>query len=210
MKKISTKNPTLPTKTRRKRLLILSILLAVLLVATAFCVWYYYSNDQSKQASNHSTANQNNQTNPINQLPDNNHPELPKETILKIPELGIQFTLPEGLEDLEYRVIEGNGGSDVIRHVTFITKSLMDLDKQKSGNNGGYCTAERGVIGGIILYKNSHHDEGGYANTTKVKSGHAGYMGTQSGCSVSEEVFNLQLQQASLLREASKTITTIE
>ena len=183
------------------RILVLILVGAALVV---FCWWYFFVNKPVNTSVIEKTG-----------AVEQNSPAQPQSpqavaNIFKIPELGIQLTLPEGLEDLEYRVIEGNGGSDVIRHVTFITKSLMDLDKQKSGNNGGYCTAERGVIGGIILYKNSHHDEGGYANTTKVKSGHAGYMGTQSGCSGSEEVVNLQLQQASLLREASKTITTIE
>ena len=112
-----------------------------------------------------------------------------KENIFKIPELGIQFVLPEGLE---YKIVEGKEKLDVIKYTTFSVKNLTDLDRQKNGINASNCALESGVIGGIILYKNSYYDEAGYANTWIVGGAHVGYIGPKSGCSGYGEVVNLR------------------
>ena len=82
-----------------------------------------------------------------------------KENIFKIPELSIQFVLPEGLE---YKIVEGKEKLDVIKYATFSVNNLTDLDIQKNGINTSNCALESSVMG-VILYKNSYYDEAGYA-----------------------------------------------
>ena len=73
-----------------------------------------------------------------------------KENIFKIPELSIQFVLPEGLE---YKIVEGKEKLDVIKYTTFSVKNLTDLDRQKNGINASNCALESGVIGGLYFIK---------------------------------------------------------
>ncbi|MBB1559873.1 hypothetical protein HG441_001840 [Candidatus Saccharibacteria bacterium] len=91
-----------------------------------------------------------------------------KENIFKIPELGIQFVLPEGLE---YKIVEGKEKLDVIKYATFSVKNLTDLDRQKNGTNTSNCALERGVIGVLYFIKTATTDEAGYANTWIVRGG---------------------------------------
>lgn len=73
-----------------------------------------------------------------------------KENIFKIPELSIQFVLPEGLE---YKIVEGKEKLDVIKYATFSVKNLTDLDRQKNGINASNCALESGVIGVLYFIK---------------------------------------------------------
>ena len=73
-----------------------------------------------------------------------------KENIFKIPELGIQFVLLEGLG---YKIVEGKEKLDVIKYATFSVKNLTDLDRQKNGINASNCALESGVIGGLYFIK---------------------------------------------------------
>ena len=54
-------------------------------------------------------------------------------------------------------MVEGEEKLDVIKYTTFSVKNLTDLDRQKNGINASNCALESGVIGGIILYKNSYY-----------------------------------------------------
>ena len=114
-----------------------------------------------------------------------------KENIFKIPELGIQFVLPEGLE---YKIVEGKEKLDVIKYATFSVKNLTDLDRQKNGTNTSNCALERGVIGVLYFIKTATTDEAGYAN--KYMDSTWGYIGPKSGCSGSGEVVNLRFKIA--------------
>ena len=98
---------------------------------------------------------------------------------------------------MEYKIVEGEEKLDVIKYATFSVKNLADLDRQKNGINASNCALESGVIGGIILYKNSYYDEVGYANTWDSRGGaHVGCIGPQIGCSGSGEVVNLRFKIA--------------
>lgn len=95
------------------RILVLILVGAALVV---FCWWYFFVNKPVNTSVIEKTG-----------AVEQNSPAQPQSpqavaNIFKIPELGIQLTLPEGLEGLEYRVRKSEDNAYL---VGFTTKDLV-------------------------------------------------------------------------------------
>lgn len=186
--------------------IIASILLVAVLVFTG---WYLYGQSHSTQQSS--------TTNTVKDNPANSNVEKPNETpkddiaqagdIFKIPELGIQFVLPEGLEGLEYEMIYDNNVNKV---ASFSSRSLIKADSRCNPKNGtplGAITSmpdttdPKELLGPYVTLsdENFKHINGRYVIL----------QAPQSGCSDKMDVGDLQTRQVNLLYESYKNTITL-
>lgn len=201
----SKSNQSKATRKANPLLIIFGILLLLAIVATTW--WYFFASPQSKQQNSTTNTTQNQTVDTTPDTPD----ELPKDDIVKagdvfkIPELGIQFELPEGLEGLEYEVREWNSiddaSGDTIKHESpyFVTSLLKERDTRCSYGAIGVITRVSPQI---------MESDNPIPAKYKKKLGESYYIfnGPTQPCSAEDDTNKLQSLQISLLLESLQTI----
>ncbi|OGC55941.1 hypothetical protein A2797_02695 [candidate division WWE3 bacterium RIFCSPHIGHO2_01_FULL_48_15] len=177
----------------KKRIGIASIWIFLVVIAVGIGGWFSWQAYQNWQAEkNKNTA----------------------DNILQIKELGIQMTLPSGLEkaDVIYEwdatpaTREDSDGRiyHVLGYVTFTTASLIAKDE--------FCAINDGF--GIVAFYKLAEDTSGYAigsgpsDIRRVGDFYMGFLGPQAACT--EHDFDLEETQLALFLEAFYTITPIQ
>ncbi len=186
---------------------IVYIIASILLVAVlVFAGWYLYGQSRSMQQNNTANANQNNIKQDKISEPNNIDKNIAAaDRIFKIPELGIQFVLPEGLEGLEYKMVDTGYVNEDGNHVNrqsayFTTKKLRQADE--------HCTAGFiGAIGPIPL--DTPRDDGAERWRVRLDNYALMFNGPQAGCSDKMDVGDLQTRQVNLLYESYKNTITL-
>lgn len=178
--------------------LILVIAVAVLLGVVG---WLVYK-DNHKTTLTPVTNNASSATTSANK---SNTKTTTTSNILKIPELGIEITLPNSLKDLTYAVINQtpvNGEADI--SVGLSTMSLTNLDPQ--------CAASQSPIG--VLSKadgqypvSPNIDNNSGALVKQYSTYYIAFAGSQAACSSSTSTQNIQTSDKSELILNSSTVT---
>lgn len=169
------------------------ILLVVLLFTlAALGVWAYNATKKSNSTTGSTIPTNSTQT------PATSPTQTPTDTrVFKIPELGIQMTLPEGLEGLEYKVDKNSSTGDI--YAIFNTKDLKQADQN--------CV-KYGSIGTFMRYSKDPTDRSS-SNLKKIGVNYYEYIHPQQSCTTSDVVDELQTKQSALLSEAFDTIAII-
>ncbi len=198
---------TKPSRSNRTVFIVVGVIVAL---ALALGGWYFCNKTQSQQNNNTTDVTQNK---PIDSDVDTPN-EVPQDDIVragdtfKIPELGIQFVLPEGLEGLEYEMIYDNNTNKV---ASFSSRSLIKADSRCNPKNGtplGAITSmpdttdPKELLGPYVTLsdENFKHINGRYVIL----------QAPQSGCSDRTDALDLQTKQGHLLWSIFKTVTPIE
>lgn len=144
-----------PKATRKANplLIIFGILLLLAIVATTW--WYFFASPQAKQQNSTTNTTQNQTVDNTPNIPDEPSKDdiIKAGDVFKIPELGIQFVLPEGLEGLEYEVAEDKyiNDSGVVTQVKFAYFSSSELRKVDSRCGRSALGQIRKIPGDTVL-----------------------------------------------------------
>ena len=198
------KQQTAKQPAKRTRHLYGAAIIGMLIIVLAGTWWYF--NGPNLQLSSTFPANSAEQKDSIEEPKQPTNPNDITDAhnnIFKIPELGIQFVLPEGLEGLEYEMIDTSytdeSGVRVERFSpAFITEGVR--------GKGGLCGF--GSVGTISVISKDMPDY----NREYIKSTGGVYYiinGPQSSCSYAEGTAELQSEQFNLLVQAFKSMTSI-
>lgn len=193
--------PTPARTTKQPSTLPKFILLAVLLILAALGVWAYNSTTQTTKNNTTPTTTVPTDT---TQAPANTPAQTPTDKqIFKIPELGIQMTLPAGLEGLEYEMQDSSYTDDsgkLIPRVSpaFTTSKLVELEK----------TCSFGSLGVILKVPSNTKPYGGDP-MVKVDSFSVILSRPQSPCANNDSASSLQVAQMNLLKDALNSTNPI-
>lgn len=184
----------MPAKTKSSRnsrtgIIIISAMVALVL---ALGGWYLYSKTQSQQNNTNITNTTQNETktnDTINPNDTNKNIETAGE-MFRIPELGIRFVLPEGLEGLEYEMVDLSDGGKSARFTTTEIRNSKDATE--------YCLASKGALGGLVKFtydptNKSDENTAFQLSLFKIGSNYFGYQGSQQPCSQDEDIAQKQL-----------------
>jgi hypothetical protein len=174
------------------------LLVVLLLILAALGVWAYNTYSSTKKSNTTTTS-----TIPTDstQSPTNSPTQTPTDKqIFKIPELGIQMTLPAGLEGLEYEVDKDK--SDGHLYAVFMTSRLREKNRGADGCMIGmvqtWGTENKGTLA---------------SNRGPIKGGQSYYyfVAPQQPCpNVAESEYSEQSASAALLMKAFDTLSVIE
>ena len=194
---------------KRTRHLYGAAIIGILIIALAGTWWYL--NGPNLQLSSIFPANSAEQKDSTEEP---KHPTNPNDitdaqnNTFKIPELGIQFVLPEGLEGLEYTLVYNDDANKV---VSLSSEALIKADPR--------CSSEDSTALGLITSMPDTADPkellGPYValnddNFKHINERYIILQAPQSGCSDKTDALNLQTEQGHLLWSAFKTTSVIE
>lgn len=210
MRKVATKPSNTNKQTTNKRRKF--ILLVILLVSLSIFAYYYFRfiNKTNDHNNINPTTNQPISTEPITNQTTNNQPNITKENIFKIPELGIQFVLPEGLEGLEYRLGMSTSGMPL---VNFTTKDLVN--SHRASKTDGVCelsySYKYAALGSLYqIDRPPEEEQASRPITKKINGRYYAYSTPQQPCSMDNATNQIQSRQLTLLAETIETITEIK
>lgn len=197
-KQQTAKQQTAKQPAKRTRHLYGAAIIGMLIIVLAGTWWYF--NGPNLQLSSTFPANSAEQKDSIEELKQPTNPNDITDAhnnIFKIPELGIQFVLPEGLEGLEYEMREWNSidnSGNTTKHTSpyFVTDLLREKDLQCS----------YGAIGVISKIPPSlMESDSPIPSKYKRKMGENYYIfnGPPQPCSLDEAANSLQSSQINLL-----------
>lgn len=122
---------------------------------------------------------------------------------VKVPELGIEITVPDSLKDLQYVV-----DTTSVPGTTFVRLTTASLEAMDGASS--QCTAAQSALGVMWKMTSSPADTGARATTYKqVGAAYILYDHPQQGCSNKPATNQLQSSQATLLETAIQTAQTI-
>lgn len=176
---------------------IVEVLIAIVVIAVlAGAGWLVYERVKPTTTKSNTTSNQNQSTNQHNANTGN---QQTTGNTFKIPELGVELTLPDSIKDLKYAVDTTTvAGTTSVR---FTTATLEAKD-----GTGSQCTATQSALG--VMWKSASNpaDTGAAATASKqVGDAYILYNRAQQGCSSNTSTTDLQSSQAKLLEAAVQT-----
>ncbi len=199
----SNKNSKKHNSHKKAYIIVISILLVAALV---FASWYLYNQSRSAQQDNAASTTDNKPIDGNASTPDKNQTEDIKDvgTIFKIPELGIQFVLPEGLEGLEYEMVDLPDGGKSAGFTTAEIRSSKDATE--------YCLASKGALGGLVKFtydptNRSDENTAFQLSLFKIGSNYFSYQLPPQSCSLDE---NIGQKQLDLSRKLSASLRNAE
>ena len=166
------------------------ILVIVILACAAVYMTSYYASHNNAVVTGNSSSTQGTTQPPI----DTNTQQPVDGQTFKIPELGIQMTLPEGLEGLEYNV-ETNSQDSRVLYANFVTADIIE-------KNGGDA---RCSIGTIARWTSNPGELGSSARAISIGKYYYSYTSPQQPCINTDATDSMQQQQSSLLQKAFDT-----
>lgn len=175
-------------------IVVLLVVIAVI-AALAGTGWVVYQRVKPGTAKTNTTSNQN-QTN--QHAGNTGNPQTQANTF-RIPELGIELTLPDSLKDLKYAV-----DTNSVPGTTFVRFTTATLEAQDGA--GSQCTAAQSALG--VMWKSASNpaDTGAAATASKqIGDVYILYNRPQQGCSSNPSTTQLQSSQAKLLEAAVQT-----
>lgn len=161
-------------------------LVAILILAA----WYLYHQSSSQQ--NNVTNTTNNKPIDDNSMPDQTPaPDgdvVKVGQIFRIPELGIQFELPEGLEGLEYEVV----GRDSSKAIS-VAFTLQEYRKSSD-----LCNAKNAPLGALVRFSYNPLENpdmtGAFPqNTFTIEPYYFSYRSPQQPCSQDDDMAQKQI-----------------
>lgn len=188
MAKIPTKHP------HKLRTALLWLLLLVVIIALGVLGYLFFYQNNAKRDNSTATTTAPPASQSPQQSTNSTTPPVASTQTFKIPELGAQMTLPDGLEGLRYNIDTSVQGLTL---ANFTTSTLVASSSS--------CT--EGAIGSIALYYQTD-PKAIHANVTdsrQVGKYYYAYIHPQSGCSTGS-TSNLQAQQADQLHQAFATL----
>lgn len=203
-----------PPKTKRaggmsKPLLILIVVILMLAAAAGVYFWQHSQVNSAQGKSDGLNQQISNLQKQINDLKKANQqaaqkPATSDQNVIKVTELGIQFTVPDSIKDLTYTVKTNTFGTNQTELTAyFTTASLLAKDKQ--------CSSDDGAVGAISKVTGTYPTKPTPDNTDgpltkQFSTFYVSYSRGQAACSMDKTVQALQASQASALQEAVKNV----
>lgn len=172
-----------PKSLSKKWLYAVILVIVILACAVVYTTSYYTSHNNAAVMTGNSFSTQGNTQPPVD------------GQTFTIPELGIQMTLPEGLEGLEYSV-ETNSQDSRVLYANFVT---ADIIEKNSGDT-------RCSIGTIARWTSDPGELGSSARAILVGKYYYSYTSPQQPCVNADATYSMQQQQSSLLQKAFNTV----
>lgn len=181
---------TRPAPTHKTQTLLLWIAVAIAIIGLVGASSYLFlSQNNTKQKDTSSTTNPSSTSPSTITPPSTSTPPIAATQVLKIPELGVQMTLPSGLDGLQYTIDRSIQGI-VIANLT--TTALLEADPA--------CKA--GALGGLALYQTDPKQmQASVVESKQVKNFYVAYATPQQPCSMNDSINTIELKQVSLIRE---------
>lgn len=190
------------------------ILVTAIVVLIGVVGWIVYKNYHKTTAATSTTKSATSTSPSITTTPTTNSatPDL-----IKIPQLGIEISVPASLEDLTYATgAENSFGSGTTGTGAWLsTKALAAADANCTAStganaNGGYTGGPLGVIAKINgTYPTNPTDSSG--DLVLQESGYyIAYQPSQSACSTSQSVETIQTNDVEALKISNATVQLIK
>ncbi len=168
---------------------VLLLIVVLILVGGLGYLGYKQVNKKSTTSTSTTTATTTKTTTPATT-------PTPNQNIVKIPELGIQITVPDSLKDLTYSAAKNESGEAI---ANFSTTSLTNLDAACSGQ-----------LGTLTQIKGQYGAPEGPGLVKQFSTFYIAYDTSMSQCSMDNADANaLQLRQSTVLRSAYPSITQL-
>lgn len=180
--------------------LIGAVLLLAIIVVLAAASWAVY---QRVKPSTTTTSTTPHNSTSSNQQSGGTGTQQTQTNLFRIPELGIEITVPDGLKDLKY-VVDTTSVSGTT-FVRLTTGSLEAIDGESS-----QCSAAQSALGVMWKTTSNPADTGARATTyKKVGDSYILYDHPQQGCSNVPATNQRQSSQTMLLQAAVQTAQAI-
>lgn len=189
-----------PKKVSRKwKITAVIAIFLTLIFAAAAAFLVYWCSEQKTEIENLKTAISQMIQGEEGQADSDETADATKNNYLVVDEWGIKFELPEGLNDITYR-IENSGGVGYLR--------------LSSGQLNESCMSIDSPLGTIGRYTSSYYDNNSQQLPSRLNySPINGYVYTyshpQSSCSSVQEVVNLQNEQLELVKSMIDALTAV-
>ena len=125
----------------------------------------------------------------------------PNQNIVKIPEMGIQITVPDSIKDLTYKAVNVDG----VEYTSFSTTTVTNLDAA--------CSATNGAIGGLVKASGQYSSIGTNEALSLVKQFSTFYIlfgSPQSTCSMDDNIQSQVTQDLAALRSSLPSIAQLQ
>jgi Tfp pilus assembly protein PilV len=126
----------------------------------------------------------------------------PNQNIVKIPELGIQITVPDSIKDLTYKAENMDG----VEYASFSTTTVTNLDAA--------CSATNGAIGRLSKTSGQYSSIGTNGESgSLVKQFSTFYIlfvSPQSACSMDDNIQSQVTQDLAVLRSSLPSIAQLQ
>lgn len=182
------------------------LLTVVILAGVAGAGWLAYKHDHKSSTSKGSTASTSSPSSTGSSGSTSSQNDQSTASTYKIPELGIQLTLPSGLSasDLTYSVDTTTvPGTNLIGFTT--------LSLQQAAGTGSQCDAVNHPLGSMWKTTENPATSGAsYAASKSLGGFYILYETPQQGCSSNSSAVTLETAQADLVRQALSSATALK
>lgn len=172
------------------------LLILVIVGILGFTGWYVWNSKQNTDKTNTAATQASNQATAV---------KTPAINIVKIPELGVQFNVPDSIKDLtySYRTSQTSDGKKMLI-VDFSTTKLTTLDAECAANKTMALGAMAKVDGNYPTEDSQKAEVGSLAK--QFNTYYVSFSRPQAYCSENMNTKNLLQEQYDLLKEAVKSI----
>jgi len=170
------------------------LLIAVLILVGGLGYLGYKQVNKKSSTSTSSTATTTKTTTPATT-------PTPNQNIVKIPEMGIQITVPDSIKDLTYKAVNVDG----VEYTSFSTTTVTNLDAA--------CSATNGAIGGLVKASGQYSSIGTNEALSLVKQFSTFYIlfgSPQSTCSMDDNIQSQVTQDLAALRSSLPSIAQLQ
>lgn len=174
---------------------VLLLIVVLILVGGLGYLGYKQVNKKSSTSTSTTTATTTKTTTPATT-------PTPNQNIVKIPELGIQITVPDSIKDLTYKAENMDG----VEYTSFSTTTVTNLDAA--------CSATNGAIGRLSKTSGQYSSIGTNGESgSLVKQFSTFYIlfsSPQSTCSMDDNIQSQVTQDLAVLRSSLPSIAQLQ